>query len=98
MPSIPWSRHSCASSRVSMPLMINLPFQDLRMRSTKFQSVEGSEVRTPFMSIPSYMRLAYRTSEDRTVINSAKQIYVHIDLGGVAQASRTQLDVFKSIA
>ena len=68
------------------------------MRSTKFQSVEGSEVRTPFMSIPSYMRLAYRTSEDRTVINSAKQIYVHIDLGGVAQASRTQLDVFKSIA
>ena len=34
---------------------VNLPFQNVRRRSTKSQSIEGFDVLTPVMSIPSYI-------------------------------------------
>ena len=46
---------SRASSRVSIPLMKNFPFQNLRMRSTKAQSSAGFRIVTPFMLMPSNM-------------------------------------------
>ena len=52
---MPCSRHSRASSRVSIPLMKNFPFQNLRRRSAKAQSMAGFVLRTPVMLMPSYI-------------------------------------------
>ena len=38
-----------------MPLMRNFPFHDLRIRSTKAQSIAGFCIVTPVMSMPSYI-------------------------------------------
>ncbi len=52
---MPCSTQSRASSRVSIPLMMNFPFQNLRRRSAKAQSMAGLVLRTPVMSMPLYI-------------------------------------------
>ena len=41
---------------------------------------------------------ARRAQEDRAVVNGAEQLDAHVDLGGVAQAARAQLDVLEHVA
>jgi hypothetical protein len=41
---------------------------------------------------------ACRAGEDRAVVDGTEQIDVHVYLGGVAQAARTQLDMLEPFA